>query len=265
MTGTGHGKPTRPRTTKQTKKDKLPAREANTLQTLDRGLQALTIISQQEGGLSVADLAVQLGVHRAITYRLVKTLEVHSLLVRGADGQFFLGAGLLMLAARFEPQLRSIAHPLLYELAQETRAASFLSMAQGQECVAIMVAEPEGGVLRVTYRVGSRHPLSLGAAGIAILAGRPEHPGEPDAVREARRNGFSLTRSHLQRGAVGVASPVQGEASGQLGFEASLGVVALGDLDIARATAAVVACARRLAALISSDVRSGTGAYASAA
>ena len=230
-----------------------PAKHSNTLQTLDRGLHALAIISQQEDGISIADLAVRLGVHRAIGYRLITTLEAHGLVARNADGQVYLGVGLLTLASRFEPQLRSLARRLLHQLAEDTRAAAFVSVPQGEDCVAIMVAEPEGGVLRVAYRVGSRHPLTLGAAGIAILAGRPERPGEPDAVREARSNGFSVTRSELQRGAIGVASPVRGVRQASLGFEASLGVVALDGLDISHATASVVACARELAASISSD------------
>jgi DNA-binding IclR family transcriptional regulator len=230
--------------------DASAGREANTLQTLDRGLQALAVIAQQEDGLSVAELANRLGVHRAITYRLVRTLESHGLVGRGAGGQFFLGAGLLGLAARFEPQLRSIARPMLRALAEETQAAAFLTVPQGEECVAVMVAEPERGVLHLGYRVGSRHRLIRGAAGIAILAGRPPRPDDPESVREARRLGFSVTRGELQRGAVGVASPVFGAPGRLRGFEASLGVVALDDLDIPRATAAVLARARELAATI---------------
>ncbi len=258
MTDSGRGGPMRTQVLRQADpgQDTPPAREPNTLQTLDRGLQALTIISQKEDGLSVADLAARLDVHRAITYRLVKTLETHGLVGRGANGQLVLGAGLLTLASRFEPQLRSVARPLLHQLAQETRAVAFLSVPQGKECVAIMVAEPEGGVLHLAYRVGSRHPLTLGAAGIAILAGRPERPGEPDTVREVRSNGFSVTRGQLQRGAIGVASPVHGAGRRPLGFEASLGVVALDDLDVTHATAAVVTCARRLATSIRLDLGS---------
>ncbi len=230
-----------------------PAKQPNTLQTLDRGLHALTIISQKEDGISIADLASRLGVHRAIGYRLVATLAAHGLVARNANGQVYLGVSLLTLASRFEPQLRSLARPLLHRLAEDTRAAAFVSVPQGEECIAIIVAEPEEGVLRVAYRVGSRHPLTMGAAGIAILAGRPERLGEPSAVREARDKGFSVTRGQLQRGAIGVASPVRSARQAPLGFEASLGVVALEGLDIDLATAAVVACARELAASIVSD------------
>ena len=107
--------------------------------------------SQEERGISVADLTARLGFHRAITYRLVRTLETHGLVARGEDGQILLGAGLLTLASRFEPQLRLLAEPMLHQLAQETRAAAFLSVPQGKECVAILVAELEEA-LRVTYR-----------------------------------------------------------------------------------------------------------------
>ncbi|EWH00488.1 IclR family transcriptional regulator, partial [Halomonas sp. BC04] len=145
---------------------------STTLQTLDRGLSALELIAEHSEGITIAELARQLDVHRAIAYRLVATLESHSLITRTAEGPIRLGAGIALLASRFEPQLRAVAQPLLQALAKATRATAFISVAQGEECVVLMVAEPDEGLLRVGYRVGSRHPLSQGAAGIAILAGR---------------------------------------------------------------------------------------------
>ncbi len=221
----------------------------NQLQTLDRGIQALAIIAQQAGGITIADLAARLEIHRAIVYRIVSTLEAHALISRSPEGQIYLGGGLLVLASRFEPQLRSVARPLLQALAGETRATAYVSLAQGEECVVIMVAEPEEGLLRVGYRVGSRHPLTLGAAGIAILASRPERPGDPEAVRQARRDGYSLTRGQLQRGAVGVASAIHAPDRPRTGFEACIGVVAMDDLNTEVAIAAVMSAAGRLAAL----------------
>jgi DNA-binding IclR family transcriptional regulator len=230
------------------------ARQGNTLQTLDRGLEALSMISQRDNGMSVAELAAGLGVHRAIGYRLATTLESHGFITRRADGQLHLGAGLLTLASRFQPQLRTAAQPLLQRLAQETDATAFISIAQGNSCVAILVAEPEGLLLRLAYRVGSRHPLQLSAAGIAILAGRPEKPGDSQEVRKARHLGYSVTRGQLQRGAVGVASPLLAR-KGTLGFEASVGVVAFDDIDIKRAASAVVAYAREIV----DTIDAGTG------
>ncbi|MEU0513025.1 helix-turn-helix domain-containing protein [Amycolatopsis sp. NPDC006125] len=217
----------------------------STLQTLDRGLRALEVVAESRSGISVADLARELDVHRAICYRIVATLEGHRLVSRTGDGRVRLASGLATLAAKFEPHFNQDALPLLKELANRTSATAFLSAAEGTECVVAMVAEPEGTVLTVGYRVGSRHPLTQGAAGLAILAARPEEPGEPDAVRQARQDGYSLTRGQLERGAVGLAAGIR---AGTL--ERSVGVVAIDGLDTGLAATEVMATARRIEQLL---------------
>lgn len=217
------------------------------LQTLDRGLQALDLVARHPQGVSVARIAQELAIHRAIAYRLVATLEAHRLVRRGEDGTVFLGLEAHILPARAAPQLRSQAGPILRDLAQTSRATAFLSAAEGWECVALMVAQPpDEQVLSVGYRVGSRHALDRGAAGLAILAGRPESPADSQRVKQVRRQGYSVTQGELQRGAVGVASPVPTRDGQAGGLEMSLGVVALADLDTETAIPAAMAAARRL-------------------
>lgn len=215
----------------------------STLKTLDRGLSALWAIARAPHGLTVAELAAELGVDRAIAYRVAATLELHGLINRQPDGRLLLGAAVLELERRFAPQFRAQAQPLLVGLSAETQATAFLSLAQGDNAAAILVSEPENVLIRVGYRVGSTHPLSRGAAGIAILAGRPPSDGDTDEVIEARRLGYSLTRGRLQKGAVGVASPIAS-------LDASIGVVAMEDLDIGQAIGKVQDCAVRLAKLV---------------
>ena len=228
------------------KDDASSAMSSTTLQTLDRGLQALAVIAQYDAGLSIAELAERLAIHRTIVYRLVATLEGHGLVMRGAKGQLRLGAGIVALSSRFEPQLRDAAQPLLERLADETGAAAHVSVPQGEECVAIMSAEPKNTLLRVAYRIGSRHLLTRGAAGIAILSGRHERRADPADVRAARSDGFSITRGQLQTGAVGVACPLHLHDDPSFKFEASLGVVTLGQADVNGLTATVMAHAREL-------------------
>ncbi|MFC4003276.1 IclR family transcriptional regulator [Prauserella oleivorans] len=224
----------------------------STLQTLDRGLRALEVISHSPRGISVAELAKELDVHRAICYRIVATLEDHLLVARTEDGRVRLAVGVAVLASRFEPQLHLDARPLLQALANETHATAFVSAAEGQDCVAVQVAEPDDQLLTVGYRVGSRHPLDKGAAGIAILALRPEEPGEPEAVRIARRDGYSLTRGELERGAVGLAAGIRVPAGLGPGgaVERSVGVVAIEGLDTDLAARAVLRTARQLERLL---------------
>lgn len=219
----------------------------STLQTLDRGLRALDIVSQRPEGISVAELAAELGVHRAICYRIVATLEAHSLVSRTDAGRLRLGVGAAVLSSRFEPQFLHGARPVLAELADRTRATAFIAAAEGDECVVLMVAEPTDTVLRVGYRVGSRHPLNLGASGVAILAMRPPGSREPESVRQARQDGYSVTTGELERGAVGVSAGIRTEGHP---LERSVGVVAIEGLDTDKAAGAVLDAAQRLARLV---------------
>lgn len=223
----------------------------STLQTLDRGIRALEIVSQRPGGVSIAELSAELDVARAIGYRIVATLEKHSLVTRTADGRIRLAAGTAVLGARFRPRLREVAQPVLRELAQRTSATAFLSTLEGDECVVIAVAEPDSGILRVGYRTGTRHPVTRGATGISILALRPESDGDTDAVRQARKDGFSITRGELEHGAVGVAAGIRGPGGDDnAAFASSVGVVAIEGLDTESAATAVVASAERITDLL---------------
>lgn len=225
-------------------------KDPNIVQTLDRGLQALSIISLSPDGLTVAELAVRMGLHRAITYRLVRTLELHRLVMKGPGGRAILGPGLLPLSSRFAPHLRSIARPLLQELSHQVQASAFISIAEGNDCVPIDVVDADSSILHVTYRIGSRHPLTLGAAGVAILSGRPPAEHDSEVVRQARREGVSVSIGQIQPGAVGVASPLLLPGGQFNGIEASVGVVALNNLDVEKSRSSVLQCANALSELL---------------
>ena len=217
-----------------------------TLQTLDRGIKALFYVSSARDSVSIADLAVELEVDRAIAYRIVSTLEENRLVTRSKDGRLFLGAGVLQLESQFVPQLRRRSSEILKKLAVDASATAFLSIADGDDCVAIVVEEPESALIRVGYRVGSRHPLVRGAAGIAILSLRAPTTEDGPEVAQARKDGFSVTRGALQKGAVGVAAPVRFIDASRT-IECCVGVVALADMNVDRAAELAVASAQSLA------------------
>ncbi|MFD1795213.1 helix-turn-helix domain-containing protein [Paracoccus aurantiacus] len=216
---------------------------ATTLQTLDRGLAALSLLAEAPAGLKPAELAERLEVHKAIAYRLLSTLEAHSLVRRLPDGRAVLGTGLIPLASRVEKQRLAAAAPLLATLSAVTRTTSCLVLADGANAVVALVHEGGDGFLRVTYRLGVRHPLTRGAPGLAILSGRPPSDDEPPGVQQAREQGYALTRGELQPGAVGIAAPVPAE-----GIEAAVSVVALQELP-PDAAQQVVSCADAIGAL----------------
>jgi DNA-binding IclR family transcriptional regulator len=217
-------------------------RGGDVLQTLDRGLSVLTELAGVSSGLTVTELAERLGVHRTIASRLASTLAGHHLVMRGADGRYRLGLRLIELAGHVLPQLSDVALPVLRRLAEARNMTSFLSVADHDECVALVVVEPRNTDVHVGYRTGSRHPIARGAPGIAILAGQPATAGEDEIVEEARRRGYALTRGHLQQGAVGVAAPVHDEV-----LRASVGVVAFEEPTVDAAVPDVLAAAAQIA------------------
>src|SRR5256885_14692392 len=88
-----------------------PASEPETSQTLDRGIRALTALADSTSGLTVAQLAEQVGAPRTAGYRLVATLEAHGLARRDPGGRVHLGLGVLRLAGRGDPPPRPGATP----------------------------------------------------------------------------------------------------------------------------------------------------------
>ena len=189
---------------------------AETSQTLDRGLRVLSVLASAPDGLTITELAARLDVNRTVVYRLVSTLEQHALVRRGERGRLHVGLGMLHLASAVHPLVRDVAVPVLRELAEAVGCTAHLTVAEGDEALALAVVEPSWTDFHVSYRVGSRHPLDQGAAGRAILAGRDAEPAA-----------YVVTAGELQRGARGLAAPVLGIP----GLEASVGIVTLGELD----------------------------------
>src|SRR5262245_8618359 len=187
-----------------------------TSQTLERGVRVLhQLAAAGPAGMSVSQLAQALDVGRPVVYRLVATLAQHDLVRRFADGQIRLSVGLLGLAAGAQSTVRHVAQPILRDLANDVGATAHLTLSDGAEAFAVAVEEPTWTDFHVRYRVGSVHPVSVGAAGKAILAGR------------AGRSELTESRGELQAGAHGYALPVLGVP----GLEGSVGVVALSRLD----------------------------------
>lgn len=225
----------------------------STLQTLDRGLQALEFISDAQDGATVKSIADHMGIHRTIAHRIVATLHERHFVARTHTGAFRLGVSAAALSRKFAPQLLQAGRPVLRELSDTTGLTSVLSVGEENECVAVLVEEASnrGDGLRVSYQEGTRHPMDRGAAGLAILAIRPPSRDDLQEVLESRAMGYSMTQGELQRGAVGVSvGIVQSETMRMLDMEASVGVVSLGEIDVEMAASGSRRAADKLARLL---------------
>lgn len=209
-------------------------------QTLDRGLAVLEAVSEAPEPLSVGDLVERTGLHRSIVYRMVRTLEHRSLISRGEDGRYRPGARLAVLARSVFPSLRTAAAQPLVELSRQTGMTAFLVVPEGDLAVTLDVEEPRRSIAHVAYRPGVHHPLTAGAPGLAILAGRQPVEGERPEVVEARERGWARSHGEVIPGYRSCAAPVRSQTGECVG---AVCVVYVGEVPAEEVAPAVLAAA----------------------
>ncbi len=137
-------------------------------QTLSRGLRVLEIIGESEVPLSVAALAEELGIHRSMVYRLLKTLEQHGFVRKNASGGLVMGMRISSLARGVLQSLQEAAAPELAALAEELEMTAFLVSYDGESAVTLRSAEPLNAQTTVAKKPGTRHSIDRGAPGHVI-------------------------------------------------------------------------------------------------
>jgi DNA-binding IclR family transcriptional regulator len=182
--------------------------EGTRSQTLHRGLALLEMVA--ETPLSLPELVRHSGLHRSVVYRLLRTLEDHHLVERGADDVYRGGLGLVGLARTLTEDLGAGAVAELTSLADDLGMTAFVVLRDGDEALTLFTVAPSKSTAHVTYRPGSRHPVDKGAPGLALLAGAPATVGERDEVALARAQGWIGTSGEVISGLAAVASPVPG-------------------------------------------------------
>ncbi|WP_346959204.1 IclR family transcriptional regulator [uncultured Arthrobacter sp.] len=186
-------------------------------QTLSRGIRALEILADAPEPLTIAELADAMGVHRSVAYRILRTLEDHSLLVRDDGGRVQPGPGLAVLARGVARSLQTAALPELTQLANALTMSAFVAVWDREDCVTLVTVDPRHTGAAVVQHPGSRHPVSAGAPGIAIQSALSEQewhrlaPGIPyrPEADEARRRGYASSHDEVIPGVSSLAVPLR--------------------------------------------------------
>lgn len=230
--------------------DKTPTAGA---QTLDRGIRLLRHLAQAPDGETLTELSRNLGVNRTAVHRMLETFVAHDLVRRGGDKKFHLGYGLVQLAGAVDVDLRGTAYPVMAALADRTAATTHLMVPISEtEVQAMLVVEPRLASVHLAFRTGQRHPIDRGSGGIAVLAGRPPAPEDPEAVVEARELGYAVSHEQVIPGIIGVSAPVV-TPLGQP--EASVGVSLVDRGAVEKAAEAVMDAARELGEVLAARSR----------
>jgi DNA-binding IclR family transcriptional regulator len=191
--------------------------QASPSQTLSRGIRALEILAEAQQPLTIAELADAMGVHRSVAYRILRTLEDHSLLVRDDSGRVQPGPGLAVLARGVSRNLQTAALPELTQLANTLTMSAFVAVWDHEDCVTLVTVDPRHTGAAVVQHPGSRHPINAGAPGLAIQSALSEQewkataPGiayRPEAA-DARRRGFAASHDEVIAGVSSLAVPIR--------------------------------------------------------
>ena len=126
-------------------------------QTLSRGLTALEFIGASESPVTVAALGAQLGIHRSMAYRLVKTLEQHGFVERDVTGALTLGTKLSTLARGVAKSLQAAAAPELESIAEQLQMTAMLVTYDGESAVTLSTAEPQKAGTTVARKPGGEN------------------------------------------------------------------------------------------------------------
>lgn len=201
--------------------------------TLRRGLHLLdAVLKSGRDGLRVVDLCRAAGLQRATVYRLLATLVESGYVAAHGRFRYVSGPRLAEHAKSVVPSdFAARLQPVLARVSAACGDAAFAIVREGpaSHCIARQVGTHPVQVLVI--QVGTRQPLGVGAAGLALLAALPDEEVAaaiaanspalgrygsmtPDRmkimVRAARERGWSVIGNHATHGVLAVGMAVLG-------------------------------------------------------
>jgi DNA-binding IclR family transcriptional regulator len=164
------------------KKPKSPVHDSGfSTPSLDRALAVLRCLGGNPSGLTLSEIAMELGLSGNFVYRVTQSLVAHGYVVRDAGKRFSIGAQMLALCQPVvdDVPLAEAALPALRWLSEQTGEAAHLGIISGHEGI---VLERVIGRALIKFYVerGTRFPLHTSGPGKVMLAFMPE--AERDAI-----------------------------------------------------------------------------------
>ena len=145
------------------------------LQSIDRVVALLDMLSESDVPLSLAEICTRMGLHKSTAHRSLIVLERTSMIERTAEGRFRLGLKLYELGNRAVEQidLRDRVQPFFRRLAMEVGETVHLSVLQKTKVVYLDKVEPNRRVC-MTSKSGTSNPVYCTSMGKAMLAFLPD-------------------------------------------------------------------------------------------
>lgn len=200
------------------------------IQSVQRAAAILRCFTKTDSDLGVTTISKELGLHKSTVSRLLSTLQREGYVEQNPEtGKYRLGLTLVTLAGIVLDRidLRTLAQPLLNQLAEATQETVNIAVLSGAECMNIgSAASPRP--IQYVGRIGRRTPLHCTAAGKVLLAYILEdlHTLLPetlprftqhtivqrdileDSLPEIRARGYAMSDQEHQEGLSAIAAPI---------------------------------------------------------
>lgn len=170
---------------------------------LQRSIMLLRALASPRGqGLALVELTQITGLPHSTVLRLIRQLcEEGLVLDKRHERRYVLGplAFELGLAAGNQFDIRSLSAHAMDTLLRATQDTCYLILRSGTEAVCVDRREGTSSIRVITLHIGSRRPLGVGAAGLAILSSLPENEIERtvESIEERLQSFNRLTVKNL--------------------------------------------------------------------
>lgn len=225
-------------------------KKSNRVPAVDRAIDLIDLMAASEKDLSLSEIMERVKIPRQSLIRTLNTLCDRGIIDKtGKRGVYRLGIKLLYLGNRLQDKikLRSVAWPVMQELAQETHKTIELATIDRDQLILIEQIEGSEG-LRLYSRVGSVYPYfhAVSAGKIYLAHMEPEKRrkvlqkiGLPavtehtitdmkkleDELAEVQVRGYAFEDQELRKGVRRVAAPIYdyyNNLAGCIGISASI-------------------------------------------
>jgi DNA-binding IclR family transcriptional regulator len=143
-----------------------------TVPAVHRAVQVLEILAGSRTGFSLADLSRQTGIPKSSLFRILLTLEKSSIVQLDRTRNIYnLGMKLVDWGNRAleKIDLKTITHPHLVRMAQDTSECYYVAILDDYEVIIIDRADTPD-VWRIVARLGARSPIHATASGQILIA-----------------------------------------------------------------------------------------------
>ena len=143
------------------------------VQSLTRAFDIVELLSTEQHGMALTEIAERLGLPQSTVYRLLSSLKERGYVEQTErNGKYRMGLTFVQMSSLYlnRLELRTEAEPLMRELSRETKQTVFLATRDADQIVYIDKME-QFDSLRKYSIIGQRKPVYATSLGKALLSG----------------------------------------------------------------------------------------------